>query len=213
MTFIKISQLPSATALTGAEQVPLVQGGVTSYGLASQIGAYVRGLFTTTPAMISEGGTGAATAAAALTSLGGIGTSNIHAASSKATPVGADELPLLDSASSFSLAKLTWANLQATLTTYFNTLYAPAGSSTVVSPVRQTVLSGATSSGLPSALSIGTGLAVNLAAKRRIGSDRGAECRRYRRSDVAGIEPVLHLPRHCFCVGFYPRASTVRDAL
>ena len=160
MAFIKISQLPSATAPTGAELVPLVQGGVTSYGLVSQIGAYVRGLFTTTPAMIAEGGTGAATAAAALTSLGGIGPSTIHAATSKGTPVGADELPLLDSASSFSLAKLTWANLQATLKTYFDTLYG----ATTSSAVRQTVLSGATSSGLPSALSVGSGLAVNLSA-------------------------------------------------
>jgi len=43
-----------------------------------------------------------------------------HAAASKATPVDADELPLADSASSFALAKLTWANLKATLLTYFS---------------------------------------------------------------------------------------------
>lgn len=41
-----------------------------------------------------------------------------HAATSKATPVDADELPLADSASSFSLKKLTWANLKATLATW-----------------------------------------------------------------------------------------------
>ena len=41
-----------------------------------------------------------------------------HAAASKATPVDADELPLADSASSFSLKKLTWANLKATLATW-----------------------------------------------------------------------------------------------
>lgn len=56
-----------------------------------------------------------------------------HAATSKATPVDADELPLADSASSFSLKKLTWANLKATLKTYFDTLYsAIAGSSSIV---------------------------------------------------------------------------------
>ncbi|WP_027060545.1 hypothetical protein [Mesorhizobium loti] len=38
-----------------------------------------------------------------------------HAATSKATPVDADELPLVDSAASNILKKLTWANLKATL--------------------------------------------------------------------------------------------------
>lgn len=41
-----------------------------------------------------------------------------HAAASKVTPVDADEIPLADSASSFSLKKLTWANLKATLATW-----------------------------------------------------------------------------------------------
>lgn len=59
------------------------------------------------------------------------GTANItviapgtHAATSKATPVDADELPLVDSAASNVLKKLTWANLKATVKTYFDTLYA-----------------------------------------------------------------------------------------
>lgn len=47
----------------------------------------------------------------------------IHAATSKTTPVDADELPLVDSASTFSLKKLTWANIKATLKTYFDSLY------------------------------------------------------------------------------------------
>lgn len=47
-----------------------------------------------------------------------------NAASSKATPVDADQLPLVDSAASNVLKKLTWANLKATLKTYFDTLYA-----------------------------------------------------------------------------------------
>jgi len=46
-----------------------------------------------------------------------------HAASSKATPVDADEVPLVDSAASNVLKRLTWANLKATLKTYFDTLY------------------------------------------------------------------------------------------
>ena len=47
-----------------------------------------------------------------------------HAAASKTTPVDADEVPLLDSASTFAVKRLTWANLKATLKTYFDTLYA-----------------------------------------------------------------------------------------
>lgn len=45
-----------------------------------------------------------------------------HAAASKATPVDADELPLVDSAASWALKKLTWANLKATLQTWLGTL-------------------------------------------------------------------------------------------
>lgn len=47
-----------------------------------------------------------------------------HSATSKPTPVDADELPLVDSNASNILKKLTWANLKATLKTYFDTLYA-----------------------------------------------------------------------------------------
>lgn len=39
----------------------------------------------------------------------------IHEATSKATPVDADELPLADSAATFGLKKLTWANLKTAL--------------------------------------------------------------------------------------------------
>lgn len=46
-----------------------------------------------------------------------------HAAAGKATPVDADEIPLVDSAASWALKKLTWANLKATLKTYFDALY------------------------------------------------------------------------------------------
>jgi hypothetical protein len=49
--------------------------------------------------------------------------SKVHSASSKTPPVDADEIPLIDSADSFSLKRLTWANLKAALKTYFDTLY------------------------------------------------------------------------------------------
>lgn len=49
-----------------------------------------------------------------------------HAASSKSTPIDADEFPVVDSAAGNTLAKLTWANLKATLKTYFDAIYLAA---------------------------------------------------------------------------------------
>lgn len=46
-----------------------------------------------------------------------------HAATGKTTPVDADEIPLADSAASFGLKKLTWANLKATIKTYLDAFY------------------------------------------------------------------------------------------
>ena len=56
----------------------------------------------------------------------------IHAATSKTSPVDADEVPITDSATSYALKKLTLTNLKAFLKTYFDTLYS-AGSGTVTS--------------------------------------------------------------------------------
>lgn len=52
--------------------------------------------------------------------------SSIHGATAKTTPVDADTMPLIDSAASNVLKKVTWANIKATLKTYFDTLYATA---------------------------------------------------------------------------------------
>lgn len=57
-----------------------------------------------------------------------------HAATRKTTPVDADELPLVDSAASNILKKLTWADLKATLQTYFDSLYLPAAVTTTTAP-------------------------------------------------------------------------------
>ncbi len=57
--------------------------------------------------------------------------STIHAASSKTTPVDDDEIGLIDSAASWALKKLTWANIKATLKTYFDTLYYIVGGADV----------------------------------------------------------------------------------
>lgn len=49
---------------------------------------------------------------------GGDVAGETHAAASKSTPVDADELPLVDSAASNVLKKLTWANLKAAIASY-----------------------------------------------------------------------------------------------
>jgi len=63
----------------------------------------------------------------ALATGGGGGGGNVAvdtlAAASKATPVDTDLIPLIDSAASNVLKKLTWANLKATAKSYFDTLY------------------------------------------------------------------------------------------
>lgn len=53
---------------------------------------------------------------------------SINAATAKTTPVDADTIGLIDSAASNALKKVTWANIKATLKTYFDGIY-PAISS------------------------------------------------------------------------------------
>lgn len=50
------------------------------------------------------------------------GDVDIHAATTKATPVDADEIPLIDSAASNVLKNLTWANLKTTIAAATQTL-------------------------------------------------------------------------------------------
>ena len=56
---------------------------------------------------------------------------NIHAADSKVTPTDADELPLVDSAASNGLKKLTWANLKAAIKTAILSLFNVSGAQPV----------------------------------------------------------------------------------
>jgi len=52
----------------------------------------------------------------------------INSATAKATPVDTDMVGLMDSAAGNIIKKLSWANIKATLKTYFDTLYQAAGS-------------------------------------------------------------------------------------
>jgi hypothetical protein len=51
----------------------------------------------------------------------------INGATSKTTPVDADQVALMDSAASNIIKKLSWANIKATLKTYFDTIYQAVG--------------------------------------------------------------------------------------
>ena len=53
----------------------------------------------------------------------------IAASSSKTTPVDADMIPIYDSVATTTKTKLSWANVKATLKTYFDTLYAAVAGS------------------------------------------------------------------------------------
>ncbi len=55
----------------------------------------------------------------------------INAATSKATPADADMFGLMDSAAGNVLKKLSWANVKATLKTYFDVLYSAASFTTI----------------------------------------------------------------------------------
>ena len=50
--------------------------------------------------------------------------SSIHGSSGKTTPVDGDTVPLIDSEASNVLQKVTWANVKATVKSYFDTIYA-----------------------------------------------------------------------------------------
>lgn len=65
-------------------------------------------------------------ASADVTDAANVGSS-INGATAKTTPVDGDTMPLIDSAASNVLKKVTWANIKATLKTYFDTLYAKIG--------------------------------------------------------------------------------------
>lgn len=133
--------LPGHLTLAGAG---IPDGTTVSYGISSANGSarevgngVVGGSGTTLTRVLSSSSTGSllnlsGTSEVIVTALAAdfdIGATTA-AASSKATPVDADGLPISDSAASGVLKKLTWANLKATLKAYFDTLYATAAQGT-----------------------------------------------------------------------------------
>lgn len=153
-----LGDLTAASALSGAEEVYIVQSGNSRKSTAQAIAnlgtsqdnmtdgttnknytateqtrlANTSGTNTGDQTTIT-GNAGTATKLATARNIDGQsfdGTADVtimapgtHAAASKTTPVDADEFPLVDSAASFGLKKLTWANFKATLKSYTDTLY------------------------------------------------------------------------------------------
>ena len=73
--------------------------------------------------------------ATALETTGDVVASLTVAATGKTTPVDADLVPLVDSEASNVLKKLTWANLKATLKTYFDSVTTTLTNKTLTTPV------------------------------------------------------------------------------
>jgi len=92
---------------------------------------------------ISDFNTAALTAAPAETptTVGNL----ISGATGKPTPIDADSVALSDSAASGILKKLSWANIKATLKSYFDPFYAVGGSTTQLQYNNAGVFSGASS--------------------------------------------------------------------
>jgi hypothetical protein len=105
-------------------------------------------------------------------------SSDTHDATSKTTPIDADELSLIDSAASNVLNKLTWANLKATLKVYFDTLYSPVVKITHVADVKASGTNGGTNSVGTQTRTLNTSLintvsGVSLASNRIVGLPAG----------------------------------------
>ncbi len=90
--------------------------------------------------------------------------SNVASATSKTTPVDGDSVPIIDSAASNVRKRLTWANLKATLKTYFDTLYALTGAVTTSGLTQATgkLLGRSTAStGAIEEITVGSGLTLS----------------------------------------------------
>lgn len=135
MADVKISELAAASGFNGSELVEVVQGGVTKKATSSQFtdSITINSLLPTQAGnsgkVLQTNGTDTSwqTPSGSGDSLISEGAL-INSATSKATPVDADFVGLMDSAAANILKKVSWLNIKATLKTYFDTLYQGVGS-------------------------------------------------------------------------------------
>jgi hypothetical protein len=99
------------------------QGDLWYISVAGTLGSVAVGVGDTVRALADTPGQTAGNWAVMENNLGYVPERSIDAASAKTTPVDADTMGLVDSAASNVLKKVTWANIKATLKTYFDTLY------------------------------------------------------------------------------------------
>jgi hypothetical protein len=118
---------------------------LTADAIGSTVQAYSSVLANTTASFTTADETklDGIEAGADVTDAGNVGSS-IDGATAKTTPVDADTMPLIDSAASNVLKKVTWANIKATLKTYFDTLYQAAGTYLTSANITQTITNGVT---------------------------------------------------------------------
>ena len=132
-----------------------------------------------------------------------VGTADAtHAATSKTTPVDADEIPMADSAASWGLKKLTWANIKATLLSWLQSTVFPApgpiGGTTPSSGAFSTLVSGSDASlagafgDVAVSQSIVTGGAAQFAGYRFSANTGGANLYLYKsRGASVGINTIV----------------------
>jgi hypothetical protein len=99
------------------------KGDLWYISVAGTLGSAAVGVGDTVRALADTPGQTAGNWAVMENNLGYVPERSIDAASAKTTPVDADTMGLVDSAASNVLKKVTWANIKATLKTYFDTLY------------------------------------------------------------------------------------------
>jgi len=123
----KSTGLDVLTDATSAVGDLVIVGDVSDSGRAkamtwTSVRAWLKSYFDTLYPSGSGTSTGTNTGDETTTTAGAL----INGATAKTTPVDADYVGLMDSAASNILKKLSWANLKATLKTYFDTLYGTA---------------------------------------------------------------------------------------
>ena len=134
----KISECTAATEINNADLFPLVQSSTNKYSLWSTVKSVLKTYFDTLYQGVMGADDNYVTNAEKVI-IGNTSNTNsgdetatsigtlINGAYGKTTPVDADYVGLMDSNDLNILKKLSWANIKATLKTYFDALYTPFG--------------------------------------------------------------------------------------